>query len=62
MPHLVVTRQANYHAPYDYCTVRHLRQARVAVDYVRITLWDVSGNAHFFFRERSNLEIVTVVR
>ncbi|KAI4092116.1 MAG: hypothetical protein LQ339_007989 [Xanthoria mediterranea] len=61
VPHLIVTTQASFHAAYDYCTVRYLRQAGVAVDFLDLPTAGVYGNAHFLFLERNNLDIAARV-
>lgn len=60
-PHLVVGTEASYHAVYDYCTVRYLRQAGVSVDFLDLPKCGIHGNAHMFFVEMNNLEIAAKV-
>ena len=60
-PHLVVQTEASYHAVYDYCTVRYLRQAGVSVDFLELSKVGIRGNAHMFFVEKNNLEIAAKV-
>lgn len=60
-PHLVVQTEASYHAVYDYCTVRYLQQAGVSVDFLELSKVGIHGNAHMFFVEKNNLEIVAKV-
>lgn len=57
-PVLVVTSEASYHAPYDYCTVEYLRQAGVNVQHMELGKEGIHGNGHMFFMEKNNLEIV----
>lgn len=57
IPHLVVTTEASYHAPFDYCTVNYLRQAGVNVDYMELPKVDIYGNGHLMFMEMNNLDI-----
>ncbi len=57
IPELVVTGEASFHAPYDYCTVKYLRQVGVDVDYLDLGKEGIHGNGHMFFMEKNNLEI-----
>jgi pimeloyl-ACP methyl ester carboxylesterase len=57
VPVLVVTAEASYHAPYDYCTVGYLRQAGVDVEHLELGKEGIHGNGHMFFMEKNNLEI-----
>lgn len=57
IPELVVTGEASFHAPYDYCTVRYLEQAGVDVEHVDLGKEGIHGNGHMFFMEKNNLEI-----
>ncbi|MCJ1427862.1 hypothetical protein MMC29_005768 [Sticta canariensis] len=54
---LLVTAEASYHAPYDYCTVRYLRQCGVNVEHLELSQAGFHGNAHLFFLEKNNLAI-----
>lgn len=58
IPELVVTGEASFHAPYDYCTVKYLRQVGVAdVEHADLGEEGIHGNGHMFFMEKNNLEI-----
>jgi len=57
MPILVLTSEASYHAPYDHCTSRFLRQAGVDHDFVRLADVGIRGNGHMMMLEKNNLEI-----
>ncbi|CAG8067752.1 unnamed protein product [Penicillium nalgiovense] len=57
IPQLVVTGEASFHAPYDYCTVKYLEQAGVDVEYADLSNEGIHGNGHMFFMEKNNLEI-----
>ena len=61
MPHLLVTAEASYHAPYDYCTVRYLQQAGVSVDFLDLPKVGIHGNNHFVFLEKNNLVIAAKI-
>lgn len=57
IPELVVTGEASFHAPYDYCTVKYLKQAGVDVEFVDLGMEGIHGNGHMFFMEKNNIEI-----
>ncbi|KAH3913401.1 hypothetical protein HBI56_083980 [Parastagonospora nodorum] len=57
IPVLVVTSEASYHAPYDYCTVAFLKQAGVQVEFADLPKEGIHGNGHFLFMEKNNIEI-----
>ncbi|KAF1849228.1 alpha/beta-hydrolase [Cucurbitaria berberidis CBS 394.84] len=57
VPVLVITGEASYHAPYDYCTVEYLRQAGVEVEYADLGQEGIHGNGHMLFMEKNNLVI-----
>ena len=57
IPELVVTGEASFHAPYDYCTVKYLKQVGVDVEYADLGKEGIHGNGHMFFMEKNNLKI-----
>lgn len=57
IPMLLVTSEASYHAVYDYCTVRYLKQGGVHVEHLELAKEGIYGNAHLFFLEKNNLVI-----
>ena len=57
IPILILTSEASYHAPYDHCTSRFLRQAGVEHDFVRLADVGIRGNGHMMMLEKNNLEI-----
>ncbi|XWW97834.1 hypothetical protein V2A60_005821 [Cordyceps javanica] len=57
IPELVVTGEASFHAPYDYCTVAYLRQVGVDVEHADLGREGIHGNGHMFFMEKNNMEI-----
>ena len=59
---IVVTGGASYHAAYDECMVRFLRQAGVVdVEWLRLAEHGIEGNGHLMFLELNNLEIARLV-
>lgn len=61
VPVILVTGEASYHAPYDYCTVRFLEQAGVKVEWLDLGSKGIHGNGHFLFMEENNLQIAALV-
>lgn len=57
IPVLILTAEASYHAPYDHCTSRFLKQAGVEHDFVRLADVGIKGNGHMMMLEKNNLEI-----
>jgi pimeloyl-ACP methyl ester carboxylesterase len=57
IPIVVVVSEASYHAPYDHCTSRYLRQAGVRHDFVRLADVGIRGNGHMMMLEKNNLAI-----
>lgn len=57
VPVLVVTGEASYHIPYEYCTVEYLRRAGVHVEFADLGAEGIHGNGHMLFMEKNNLEI-----
>jgi hypothetical protein len=58
---MVVTSEASYHAVYDHCTVRYLRQVGAHVDFVRLEEVGIHGNGHMMMLERNNMAIASVI-
>ena len=55
---VVVTGEASYHAAYDGCTVKFLRQAGVKnVEWLKLAEHGIRGNGHMMFMEMNNMEI-----
>ena len=61
VPVILITGEASYHAPYDYCTVRFLEQAGVKVEWLDLGSRGLRGNGHFLFMEKNNLQIAALV-
>jgi pimeloyl-ACP methyl ester carboxylesterase len=61
MPILVLTSEASYHAPYDHCTVKYLRQAGVDPTHIRLADLGIKGNSHVMMLEKNNKEIAAVI-
>jgi hypothetical protein len=61
IPELVVTGEASFHQPSDYCTVKYLKQVGVDVEFADLGKEGIHGNGHMFFMEKNNLEIADLV-
>jgi len=61
MPILVLTSEASYHAPYDHCTVKYLRQAGVQPSVIRLADIGIHGNSHVMMLEKNNKDIAAVI-
>lgn len=57
IPVFFVTTEASYHVPYDYCTVKYLRQAGVGVEHLNLPDVGIKGNGHMFFMEKNSDDI-----
>jgi hypothetical protein len=58
---MVVTSEASYHAVYDHCTVRYLRQVGAHVDFVRLEDVGIHGNGHMMMLEINNTAIARMI-
>ncbi|KAK7991581.1 fusarubin cluster-esterase [Apiospora saccharicola] len=62
IPILTVTAEASFHAVYDECNVRYLRQAGCSkVDHVELGDVGIHGNGHMFFMETNSDEVQELV-
>ncbi|KKY13593.1 hypothetical protein UCDDS831_g08830 [Diplodia seriata] len=61
IPTVVLTTEASYHVPYDWCTVKFLRQAGVTTDHLFLPDIGISGNAHMLFLEENSDETAAAV-
>ena len=61
IPIMVVTSEASYHAVYDHCTVRYLRQVGAHVDFVRLEEAGIHGNGHMMMLEKNNMAIASIL-
>ena len=62
VPVLLVTGEASFHAPYDYCMIAFLKQAGVKnVEWLDLAKRGVKGNGHFLFLEKNNQAIADLI-
>ncbi|KAK0384138.1 hypothetical protein NLU13_8227 [Sarocladium strictum] len=58
LPILVVTAESSYHAVYDYCTVRYLKQGGCEkTQHFELAKMGIKGNGHMLFMEENSQEI-----
>jgi pimeloyl-ACP methyl ester carboxylesterase len=60
-PIAVMITEASYHAPYDHCTVRWLRDAKVNIEFIQLAELGIRGNGHMVMLEKNNLEVAAVI-
>jgi pimeloyl-ACP methyl ester carboxylesterase len=61
IPTVVIGTEASYHAQFDHCTVRWLRQAGVPVEWLQLANIGIHGNGHMVMLEKNNLEVAAVI-
>jgi pimeloyl-ACP methyl ester carboxylesterase len=61
IPTLQMSAEASFGAPTAHCNASFLKQAGVAVDFVRLADVGIRGNGHFLMLEKNNLEIAAVI-
>ncbi|KAL4763580.1 alpha/beta hydrolase [Aspergillus foveolatus] len=62
VPILIDTGEASYHATYDYCFIKFLKQAGVSnVQHLELGKWGIHGNAHLQFLEENSDVIAGVL-
>ena len=57
LPVLVLVSEASYHAPYDHCTSKYLKQAGVNHTFTRLEQHGILGNGHMMMLEKNSDEI-----
>jgi hypothetical protein len=61
MPVLVLVSEASYHAPYDHCTSKYLKQAGVDHTFMRLEEHGIRGNGHMMMLEKNSDEIAALL-
>ncbi|KAL9632279.1 MAG: hypothetical protein Q9204_003858 [Flavoplaca sp. TL-2023a] len=61
VPVALVTGEASYHAPYDWCTIEYFKQTGVKATWLDLGRLGVKGNGHFVFLEKNSLESAKLV-
>jgi len=61
-PVFVLVSEASYHAGYDHCTVRYLRQAGVQTDFTRLEDVGLHGDGHMVMLEKHSTEIARLIQ
>ena len=62
IPVLLLTTEASYHAPYDWCTVKYLQQAGVNTTHMELGKLGIHGNGHMMFLEKNSEEIAKLIQ
>ena len=57
IPIVIVAAEASYHAAYDHCTSKYLRQAGVANTFIRLEDRGIRGNGHMVMLETNSLRV-----
>ncbi|WP_299509867.1 alpha/beta hydrolase [uncultured Limnohabitans sp.] len=57
IPVLVTVSESSYHAPYDHCTAKYLRQAGAPVEFIRLQERGIRGNGHMVMLEKNNIQV-----
>ena len=58
---LIVTAEASYHAPYDHCTAKFLKQAGVENTFLRLEDRGIRGNGHMLMLEKNSWAVADIV-
>lgn len=61
VPFAFYTAQASIHITYDHCLAAYLWQSGVNLDWILLQDRNITGNGHFSFLERNNLQIAKEV-
>ena len=62
VPVLLVTGEASFHAPYDYCMAAFLKQSGVKrVEWIDLAEKGLRGNGHFLFLEKNSENIAVLI-
>jgi len=61
MPIALITAEASYHAAYDHCIVKYLRQAGVKPDWIKLADLGLRGNSHNMMQEKNSDDIAEVI-
>ncbi len=58
---MILVTEASYHAAYDHCTSKYLRQAGVQNTFIRLEERGIHGNGHMAMLEKNNLRIAQLI-
>ncbi|KAI9927233.1 hypothetical protein ASPWEDRAFT_177691 [Aspergillus wentii DTO 134E9] len=62
IPVLLVTTESSYHAQYDWCTVKFLRQAGVKTEHLELKNIGIHGNGHMVFLEKNSDVVAAAIQ
>ena len=61
IPVMIGVSESSYHAPYDHCTAKYMKQAGVPVEFIRMQDKGQRGNGHMMMIEKNNLAIAAIL-
>jgi pimeloyl-ACP methyl ester carboxylesterase len=61
IPIVIIAGEASYHASYDHCTAKYLRQAGVRNTFIPLEERGIQGNGHMMMLEKNNLRIARLI-
>jgi pimeloyl-ACP methyl ester carboxylesterase len=60
-PVAIVTGEASFHAPYEHCTIKYLKQAGVQPTWIDLGKEGIHGNGHMMMLEKNNLQVAAAI-
>ncbi len=60
-PIMLLEAEASFYAGYNHCNVGYLRQAGVAVDFIKLADLGIHGNGHMMMLERNSDQVAGVI-
>ncbi len=60
-PVMLLEAEASFYAGYNHCNVAYLRQAGVAVEFIKLTDLGIKGNGHMMMMEKNSDQIAEVI-
>lgn len=61
VPYVLFTGEASVHITYDHCIINYMKQVGGNPEWIKLADIGITGNAHFGFLEKNNLEIAAAV-
>jgi pimeloyl-ACP methyl ester carboxylesterase len=62
IPILIMTAESSFHAPYDHCTAKYLKQAGVTNTFMRLEEHGIRGNGHMVMLEKNSDQIAALIQ
>ena len=60
-PVLIVNGEASFHAPFEHCTVKYLKQAGVDAAWIDLGKEGVHGNGHMMMLEKNSDSVAAMI-